>query len=172
MTALWLFIVCAQLGMVAIGGMITVLPELQRQVTAVHGWLSPAEFGALYALAQAAPGPNVLVVTVVGWRVAGAAGAAAATAGALLPSGLLTWFVAGLWHRFRDRPWRGQIQRGLVPVTVGLVAAAAWLLTASTTTGWVSGAFTVGVGLLALRTRVHPLVLLGAGAGLGAAGLL
>jgi chromate transporter len=104
-----LFVVCAQLSIIAIGGATAVLPELQRQVVDVHHWMDATAFGALFALAQAAPGPNVLVVTLVGWQVAGIAGALVATIGILLPSGLLTWCVAGAWHRFRDRPcssWR------------------------------------------------------------------
>ena len=90
-----LFLICLQLSLVAVGGATTVLPELQRQVVDVHGWMGLHSFGALFALGQAAPGPNVLVFTLVGWQVAGPAGAAAATLGVLLPSSLLTWFVGG-----------------------------------------------------------------------------
>ena len=171
MTALALFLVCAQLSIVAIGGATAVLPELQRQVVDVHHWMGEAEFGALFALAQAAPGPNVLVVTLLGWRVAGLAGAGAATLGMLLPSGLLTWFVAGAWHRFQDRPWRKAVQAGLVPVTVGLVMAAAALLARATTTGWLAALVTAAVAVFSLRTRIHPLVLLGLGAAVGLLGL-
>lgn len=172
MTAVLLFLVSAQLSLIAVGGAVAVLPELQRQVVDVHHWMGPREFGDLFALAQAAPGPNVLVVTLVGWRVAGLAGALAATAGILLPSGLLTWVVMGAWQRFRDRPWRVAVQQGLVPVTVGLVMAAAALLAAATTTGWPAALVTAAVAALTLRTRLHPLVLLGAGAALGALGLV
>ena len=172
MSVLWLFLVCAQLSLVAVGGAVAVLPELQRQVVDVHHWMGAAEFGALFALAQAAPGPNVLVVTLVGWRVAGLAGALSATAGMLLPSGVLTWFVMGAWHRFRDRPWRASVQSGLVPVTVGLITAAAALLAVATTTGWQAGLLTLAVAIVLLRTRVHPLALLAIGAGLGLLGLV
>lgn len=172
MTLIWLFIVCAQLSIVAIGGATAVLPELQRQVVDVHHWMDVAEFGALFALAQAAPGPNVLVVTLVGWQVAGIAGALVATVAILLPSGLLTWCVAGAWHRFRDRPWRAAVQAGLVPVTVGMIMAAAALLAAGTTTGWVAGSLTAGVAILTLKTKLHPLLLLAAGAIIGALGLV
>lgn len=172
MTVLWLFLVCAQLSIVAVGGATAVLPELQRQVVEVHGWMGAREFGALFALAQAAPGPNVLVVTLVGWRVAGVPGALAATVGMLLPSGVLTWFVMGAWQRFRDRPWRAAVQTGLVPVTVGLVLAAGVLLARATTTGWGAGLLTLAVAALALRTKWHPLALLGVGAAAGVLGLV
>jgi chromate transporter len=172
MTVLSLFLVCAQLSIVAVGGATAVLPELQRQVVDVHHWMGAQEFGALFALAQAAPGPNVLVVTLVGWRVAGLGGAFAATVGMLLPSGLLTWCVLGAWHRFRDRPWRAAVQAGLVPVTVGMVMAAAALLATATTTGWATGLITLAVAVVTLRTKLHPLLLLAAGAAFGLVGLL
>lgn len=172
MNAAWLLLICGQLSLVAIGGAATILPELQRQVVEVHGWMGAPEFGALFAIGQAAPGPNVLVCTLVGWQVAGPVGAAAATAGILLPSSVLTWFVEGAWHRFRERPWRRAIQAGLVPVTVGLVTAAAALLARATTTGVVAGTLTVMVALATLRTKLHPLVLLAAGAVLGVLGLV
>ncbi len=172
MTVMWLFLVCAQLSVVAVGGIAPILPELQRQVVDVHGWMGATEFGALFALAQAAPGPNVLVVTLVGWRVAGLAGALAATVGMLLPSGLITWLVAGAWQRFRDRPWRRAVQAGLVPVTVGLVMAAAAILAVAAATGWVAWLVTAAVALAALRTKWHPLLLLAAGTAVGALGLV
>lgn len=170
MTApLWLLLVYAQLSLVAVGGVASTLPEMQRQVVEVHGWMGAREFAALFALAQAAPGPNMLVATVVGWRVAGFAGAAAATAGMIGPSSVLTYFVAGAWHRFRDRTWRRVVQAGLVPVTVGLVVAGGVLIALSAVhgvgTGLVLAATVAGV----LGTRLHPLLLLAAGAAVGAA---
>lgn len=166
----WLALIYAQLSLVAVGGVAPVLPEMQRQVVEVHAWMPPSEFAALFALAQAAPGPNMLVATLVGYRVAGWPGALAATLGMIGPSSVLTWAVAGAWHRFRDRPWRTALQAGLVPVTVGLVAAGAALLAASTTRGWATAAITAGVAASVLLTRWHPLWLLAAGALLGALG--
>ncbi len=166
----WLALIHAQLSLVAVGGVAPVLPEMQRQVVEVHRWMSPSEFAALFALAQAAPGPNMLVVTLVGYHVAGWPGALAATLGMIGPSSLLTWAVANAWHRFRDRPWRTALQAGLVPVTVGLVAAGAALLAASTATSWPTAAITTAAAASVLLTRWHPLWLLGAGALLGALG--
>ena len=166
----WLALIYAQLSLVAVGGVAPVLPEMQRQVVQVHGWMPASEFAALYALAQAAPGPNMLVSTLVGWHVAGWAGALAATAGMIGPSSVLTWAVSGAWHRFRDRPWRALLQAGLGPVTVGLVAAGAALLAASTSHDWATAAITLAVAAALLLTRLHPLWLLGAGALLGVLG--
>ena len=164
----WLFLVHAQLSVAAVGGVVSVLPEMQRQLVEVHGWVTPAEFADLFALAQAAPGPNMLVVTAVGWHVAGWVGALAATLGLIGPPALMTFLASSLLRRYRDAPWRRAVQAGLVPVTVGLVLASATLLTVSTTTGWLAAATTAVTAALLLGTRVHPLVVLAAGAGLAA----
>lgn len=157
----------AHLSLLAIGGVVTVLPEMQREVVEARGWMRAEEFAALFALAQAAPGPNMLVATLVGWRVAGVPGALVATLAMIGPSSVLTWATSGVWHRFRDAPWRRRVQAGLVPVTAGLVMAGGALLTASTTSGWVEGLTTAATALAVLRTRWHPLWFLLAGGLLG-----
>jgi chromate transporter len=161
----------AELSLLAVGGANALVPEMQRQVQA-QGWMQPAEFAALFALAQAAPGPNMLVVTLVGWRVAGFSGAAVATGAFILPTGLTTYFIARLWERFREARWRRMVQAGLTPVTVGLVMAAGLLLCEAAVTG--VGTFLVAAATAGamLTTKWHPLWLLGAGAALGAAGVL
>lgn len=167
-----LAVVFAQLSLLAFGGGNSVLGEMQRQVVEVHPWMSAQEFAALYALAQAAPGPNMLVSTLVGWRVAGLAGALVATAGMCGPSSLLTFVTIGLWYRFRNRPWRATVQAGLVPVTAGLIMAGAALLVRTTSAAWGTGALTLVAVALFLFTRIHPLIVLAAAAVLGAVGVL
>ncbi len=162
----------AELSLLAVGGVNSTLPEMQRQVVAVHGWMGVSEFASLYAIAQAAPGPNMLVSTLVGWRVAGLPGAAAATLGMIGPSSLLTWATSSAWDRFRAHPWRDRLQAAITPVTVGLVAAAAALLAASTSRSWGAGLLTAASAAALLGTRLHPLAVLAAGAMLGAAGLI
>ena len=157
----------AQLSVLAVGGVAPVLPEMQRQLVDVHGYMGREEFAALFALAQAAPGPNMMVSTLVGWRVAGLGGALAATAGMIGPSSVLTYVAARAWHRFRDRSWRRLIQAGLTPVTVGLVASGAALLAMSTTHGAVTAGITLATAAVVLGTRLHPLWMLAAGAGVG-----
>ncbi len=166
--ALTLAGIFAQLSVLAVGGVAPVLPEMQRQLVDVHGFMGREEFAALFALAQAAPGPNMMVSTLVGWRVAGVTGALAATAGMIGPSSLLTYATARAWHRFRERPWRRVIQAGLTPVTVGLVAAGAGLLAAATTHGVLTAVTTAATALVVLRTRIHPLWMLALGAAAGA----
>ena len=63
-----------QLSLIAFGGGNTILPEMQRQVVDIHHWMTAQEFSALFAMAQAAPGPNMMIVPLVGWHVAGLSG--------------------------------------------------------------------------------------------------
>jgi chromate transporter len=164
--------VFAQLSLLAFGGTNSVLPEMQRQVVEVHSWITAQEFAALFALAQAAPGPNMLVVTLIGWHVAALPGALVTTLGVAGPSSMLTFIAADLWHRFRDARWRKLVQAGLMPVTAGLVMASATLLIRTTSIDPVTTAITVAAAVLFLFTRLHPLMVLAASAALGALGVL
>lgn len=164
--------VFGQLSLLAFGGTNSVLPEMQRQVVSVHGWLTAQQFASLFALAQAAPGPNMLVVTLIGWRVASLPGALVTTLSIMTPSSLLTWFASRLWDRFRHAQWRQAVQQGLVPVTAGLLMASAAVLIRTTATDPGTIAVLIVATCVLLFTRVHPLIVLAAAAALGAAGLL
>jgi chromate transporter len=164
--------VFGQLSLVAIGGVMPILPEMQRQVVDVHHWMGAREFTALFALAQAAPGPNMLISTLVGWRVAGLAGAVVATLGMVGPPAVLAYATTRVWQRFREAGWRRQVQAGLTPVTVGLVTAAAALFCATTSTGIATALLTAAATGMLLTTRLNPLWILAAGALLGVVGLV
>jgi chromate transporter len=118
----------SQLSLLAFGGGNSILPEMQRQVVEVHQWMSKADFSALFALAQAAPGPNMMVVTLIGWHVAGWPGVIVTSIAKFGPSSLVTIAAMHAWERFKDRPWRRYIQTGLVPMTADLVASSAALI--------------------------------------------
>lgn len=160
-----------QLSLLAFGGANAVIPEMQRQVVDVHHWMTAREFAALYALAQAAPGPNMMVVSLVGWRVAGFWGALVTTGAVALPSSVLTLLVAGVWFRFKDAPWRKAIQAGLQPVTAGLIMASAALLIRSTAVDWTTGLVIAVTAFLFVFTKLHPMLILAGAAAAGAAGL-
>jgi chromate transporter len=160
----------SQLSLLAFGGGNTILPEMQRQVVEVHQWMSKADFSALFALAQAAPGPNMMVVTLVGWHVAGWPGVIVTSIAKFGPSSIVTVAAMHAWERFKDRPWRRFIQSGLVPMTAGLVAASAALIAEASDRTWSLGAITAVVAVLAYRTKVHPLWLLAAGSLVGLTG--
>lgn len=164
--------VFAQLSLLAFGGGASVLPEMQRQVVVVHPWMSARDFASLYALAQAAPGPNMLVSALIGLRVGGIAGALVAAGALCGPSSALTFICAHAWHRWRDRPWRAVVQRAVLPVTAGLVLAAAALLVRTTAHDWRAATLITAATALFLGTRLNPLWILGAAAAAGAAGLL
>lgn len=170
-TLLALALIFTQLSLLAFGGGNTILPEMQRQVVEVRGWMSARDFTALFALAQAAPGPNMMVVTLVGWQVAGWPGLLVTTLAKFGPSSLVTALVLGVWDRFRDRPWRKVAQAGLAPMTAGLVAASAVLITEASVRDWALGAVAGAVALAALTTRLHPLWLLAGGALFGLSGI-
>jgi chromate transporter len=167
-----LAVVYAQLSLLAFGGANAIVPEMQRQVVDVHHWMSAHEFAAMFALAQAAPGPNMMVVSLVGWRVAGFWGALVSTGAIALPSSVLTLLVTGVWYRFRDADWRKALQAGLQPVTAGLIMASAALLIQTTTVDWTAGAVTVVAAGLFIFSRLHPLAILAAAAAAGAVGLV
>ncbi|MCC8948675.1 MULTISPECIES: chromate transporter [Bradyrhizobium] len=170
-TLVTLALIFAELSLLAFGGGNTILPEMQRQVVDVHHWMTAQEFGALFALAQAAPGPNMMVVPLVGWHVAGFSGVLVTSLAKFGPSSLVTGFALRLWERFKDRPWRRTVQAGLVPVTAGLVTASAIVITHASASSWGTILIATGVAIATTTTRIHPLVALAAGAVLGLSGI-
>ncbi|MEO8134579.1 MAG: chromate transporter [Betaproteobacteria bacterium] len=160
------------LSLLSIGGANALIPEIHLRAVEIEHWMTDADFSQMFALSQAAPGPNVLIVSLVGWQAAGALGGVVATVAMCGPSSLLTYQVAAMWDRFRDAPLRIAIQRGLAPVTVGLVLASGYVLTRTIDHGWAAFAVTAISLALATMTRLHPLWMLAAGAVLGAAGLI
>lgn len=166
-TLAWRFFLMAFL---AIGGANAVVPEMHRQAVEVERWMSNSEFSALFAIANAAPGPNVLIVTLIGWQVAGIAGALVATGAMVGPTSLLAYAVFHLWSRFGHAPWRRPVQNGLASITVGLVAASAYLLAQVADTGWVTFGITLATAAVSVRSRLNPLWALSVAAAIGAAG--
>jgi chromate transporter len=159
------------LSLLAIGGAIVVAPEMHRLLVGEMGLLTDAQFNASLAIAQAAPGPNVLFVAVAGYQAAGLAGAAVTLAGVMLPSTTLA-FAASRWGRARrDRRGVQAFKAGLAPLTIALLAATGWILGAQTP-GHAHLLLTLAAAVLVWRTRVHLLVLIGAGGIAGALGFV
>lgn len=159
------------LSMLAVGGAIVVAPEMHRLMVGEMAVLSDAQFNASIAIAQAAPGPNVLFVAVLGYQAAGLMGAALTLAGIMLPSTLVA-IGATRWTQARqDRLAIRAFKAGLAPITISLLAATGWILTAQHPTAPVI-ILTAVTALLAWRTRIHVLWLIGAGAIAGALGLV
>jgi len=154
----------SQLSLLAFGGGNTILPEMQRQVVEVHHWMTAEDFSALFALGQAAPGPNLMIVTLVGWHVAGFYGMLVTSLAKFGPSSLVTIAMLHVWDRFKDKPWRRHVQAGLLPVTGGLVAASAALIAHASISNGLLAVITAVTAVVAIKTKLHPLWLLFGGA--------
>ena len=168
MTLLELALYFTMLSLISVGGMPSVMPELQRYVVDVKGWIAPADFIQLFAVGQAAPGPNILITSLIGWKMAGLGGALVALAAMCGPAGVLAWFVAGLWERFKDAPWRIAIQRAIAPIVVGLILSGGYVLATPGDPDWRLWAIAVAVAAATLYSKLNPLWFLGAGGALGA----
>jgi chromate transporter len=162
----------ALLSLFAVGGATAAIPEMHRVAVEVMHWMSNRQFADMFAIAQLSPGPNVIIVTLIGYHVAGLAGAAVATAAMCGPTCVMAFFVARVWDRFKDAPWRIAIQAGLVPVSLGLIGASAFVL-ASTADNNVYAVLLTGVTVVvASTTSINPLWLFAVGGALGLSGWL
>ena len=160
----------AIISLIAIGGISAVMPEVYRQVVDVHGWMSAAELANLYALGQASPGPNGMVVGLVGWQVAGLAGFTTSVLAANVPSALLAFGMARLRRRLGAESWLGTAQAGMVPIAIGLFLATGLRTAQAADETWLAVAVTMVTTLVVWRTRFNPLWLLAAGGLLGLVG--
>lgn len=160
----------ALLSLLAVGGAITTAPDMQRFVVGERGWITDGQFSASIALAQAAPGPNVLFVAVVGFQVAGLAGAGAALAGSLLPSAALAWAAERYGHPLRDTLAARAFVAGMAPLTLGLVAASGWILMAPTRHDVAAWLLAAAAAAWMLFTRRSPVWAIAAGGWAGAMG--
>lgn len=167
-----LFLQFTLLFCVAFGGATALLPEMQRVVVEERHWLDQATFIHLYAIAQAAPGPNGLVVTLIGWEIAGLAGALVTTVAMCLPMSIVIFFLFRHWERFRGERWQQAVQMGVAPLAVGLVFSGATLIGQSAGLSWAGWGLVAATIALNLRTKFHPLWLIGVGAFVGLVGLV
>ncbi len=175
-STLWLLTThLAMLSFAAVGGGVIMLaPDIHRYVVDVHHWIGDEQFAAAYAIAQAAPGPNMLFVTLVGWQVAGWLGAIGATSAVIVPPALLTFVTTRVSSRRSGAigPFGRAVRNGLAPMSVGLLAAGAWVLFVSGDNGWREGIAVVITLIFVLRTKINPLWLIIVGALAGIAGLI
>lgn len=162
----------ALLSLLAIGGALTTVPDMQRFVVGERGWLTDAQFSGSVALAQAAPGPNVLFVAVIGFNVGGLAGVLATLGGSLLPSTALVLGASRWGAQRRDRRAVRAFTEGLAPVTIGLLLSTSWVLTDPVRTQWGALPLVAGTVLFMLHTKLSPLWPIAAGAAAGMLGLV
>jgi chromate transporter len=161
----------ASLSLVAIGGINAIVPEIHRLVVDVEGWMTSVEFSELFALAQLAPGPNAMVVALVGWKVAGVVGAVVATIAACGPSSVACYIA---WHwadRLRQSRVRAVIQRALAPLAIGLILASGYTLALGADHSPGAFALTALATAALAFTRANPVWILLAAAAAGIAGV-
>ena len=161
---LTLILVFVPFSFVSIGGGASIFAGVQHQAVNVHQWVTAREFIDLFALARGAPGPGSMLITLIGWKVAGLPGAFVATAALFIPSSVLCYVLARVWNAHRGKTWHKALETGLAPVGTGLILAGAIAilrLSGGTVAAWiVAGAAAV---ILGFRPRLHPLLLLAAG---------
>lgn len=167
-----MFVHFATLSFLSVGGALSTSPEMHRYLVDGRGWLDHRQFVDSIALAQAAPGPNVLFVTLLGWQMAGLTGALVATVGIMLPSSVITWYANRLSNAHAEAPLVKAIRQGMSPIAIGLTASAGWLIARNTDTDWRLWAVTAVTFVVMVRTRINPLWLIAGGAALGGAGWL
>lgn len=160
----------AIMSLLALGGANAVVPEMHRQAVEMRGWLSEREFADMFAISQAAPGPNVMLVTLIGYHVAGVTGALITTFAMCGPTAVLAHFLGTAWDRFKHAPWRVAVQSGLVPISVGLVGASAIVLSQASVHSLTSAVIAVATAVVAYCTRLNPLWLIGIAALAGLTG--
>ncbi|MBK8073888.1 MAG: chromate transporter [Ramlibacter sp.] len=171
------------LSLLAVGGAITTAPDMHRYLVMDKGWMTDSQFVSSIALAQAAPGPNVLFIALIGWNVGlnsggwllGLMGMALAMLGTLIPSTTLTFLATRWGHRNRELRAVRAFKQGMAPVVIALLVATGWVLSAAHNVparDWRLWLLTAVSAVVVWRTRLHLLWLLGTGAVLGAFGLV
>jgi chromate transporter len=156
----------------AVGGANSAIPEMHRIAVDVRHWITDKQFADVFAISQLSPGPNVLIVTLIGYAVAGVGGALAATLAMCVPTAALAYCVSRLMGRSSHSRWPGIIRAALVPLSIGLMGASALVLAQASDRTWVAMMVTVGAAVLASATRLNPLWILLAGGCLGFAGVI
>jgi chromate transporter len=156
----------------AVGGANSAIPEMHRVAVDVRHWLTDKQFADVFAISQLSPGPNVLIVTLIGYSVAGVAGALIATLAMCGPTAVLAYYVSRLLKRSSHSRWPAIIQAALVPLSIGLMGASCQIVALSSDRTWAAALVTAGAAVLAFATRLNPLWLLLAGGFLGFAGVI
>lgn len=165
----WAF---GSLSLFAVGGAAAAIPEMNRIAVDLNHWMTDKQFADLFAISQLSPGPNILIVTLIGYHVAGLPGGLVATVAMCGPTAIVSYTVSRVLHRASEARWPAIVQVALVPLSIGLMSASALVLAQAADTSWVAVCLMVATAVATLMTRLNPLWLLATGAILGFAGLL
>jgi chromate transporter len=168
-TLAWTF---GLMSLFAVGGANSAVPEMHRVAVDVQHWMTDKQFADVFAISQLSPGPNVLIVTLIGYSVAGVVGALVATLAMCGPTAVLAYYVSRLLAKSGHSRWPAIIQAALVPLSIGLMGASGLILALTSDRTWAAGVITATSAVLAFATRLNPLWMLLAGGCLGFAGVI
>jgi chromate transporter len=160
--------VFAYLSLLTVGGGMAAFPEMQDLTVDVHKWLTQDQLIHLYSIGQMAPGPNMMMIVPIGDWAAGTLGAVLVLVAFFGPTALLTFSVGRLWTRLEAWPWRDSIQRGLAPVSIGLLLAGCFTMAKGAIFGRETATIAACVLLILLRFKLNPALLIAASAMIGA----
>lgn len=159
--------VFAYLSLLTVGGGMAAFPELKILTVDVHHWLTFPQLIHLYSVGQMAPGPNMMMIVSIGQWVAGLPGAVVVLIAFFGPTALLAFIIGRLWTRLGKWPWRTSIQRGLAPVSIGLLLAGCLTMAKGALTGWITTGIAVVVFAILMNSRINPALLILGGAVVG-----
>jgi len=160
----WTF---ALLSVLAVGGGTAVLPEMQTILAHQFG-IDHTQFVHIYSIGQLAPGPNMLMVLVIGYQIAGLIGAGVVLLSFFLPSSLMCFYMGRLWNCFGESPWRRSIQNALEPISIGLMSSGVYAVAKASVVSSITLALALVTFYLILRTKINPVLVILASGGLGA----
>lgn len=165
----------ALLSLLAVGGGTAVIPQMEHESVSVHQWVTSSQFTTIYSLGQLAPGPNMTMVALIGFHAAGVAGFLLVLVAFYFPSSLLVYVASHVWDSFKENPWRDAVQKGMAPITIGLMLAGVYAVGKSASINldrplWFNS-ITVAIGLAVVLIlfwrRINPAYLILAGGALG-----
>jgi chromate transporter len=158
------------LSFLAFGGANSIIPELHRLFVYHYQWMSEQQFIDFFALSRVAPGPNIIIATLLGWHIAHFWGAIVATLAICVPSCMVTYGVGRLWERFNHKPWLIILKEGLFPLVLGFVMAAILILVQVADDSLFALFITLIAAILSYRFQLHPLWIVGGAVLLGCEG--
>jgi chromate transporter len=159
------------LSLVSIGGVNAVLPEIRRQIVDVQGWMNDAAFTNLFAISHAAPGPNIIMVSLIGWQMAGLAGLLVATLAIMIPSCSLAFVAGRVVTRWSDQRWIKLLKEGLIPVALGLMLASGIAMMRTADQDGLTVAISLATAAFVVFSRRNPLWAIAAGTAFSIAAL-
>lgn len=179
-TYLQLIAMFGVLSLLSIGGGNAVLPDMHLQAVKHHHWLSDSQFADVFSISQTAPGPSILIVTMIGYAagfeaggVPGAIlGGVIATIAMVLPAASLVYAITLFWQKAEQSKWRIAVEKGFAPLTVGLILASSLVMSRAADHDWRAYLLTAVCTLIFVRSKVNPLIVVAAAGVIGYFGIV